>query len=111
MKTERRIYPRFKIQDLTAQITFENSDSARHVANGEVLDISYTGIKLKLDTPMFPKANSKIKIALTLPDTGIPLTISGMIKHQSSAAEVGLQYLDHPDKNDFDDLVCEFIKR
>jgi len=111
MQTERRSYPRFKLQDLKASITFEDAGCKQQVTEGAVLDISYTGIKLKLDTPMSPRMNSTIRIVLTLPETGIPLNISGLIKHQTSAVELGLHYIDSPRQDVFNDLIFECFKR
>ena len=77
---------------------------------GEVLDISYTGIKIKLYTPAAANLDGKIKIRLFLPESGIPFSISGILKHQVNATELGLHYVESPGIKALDGFMFECIK-
>ncbi|CAG7857490.1 hypothetical protein MCAMS1_02330 [biofilm metagenome] len=105
---ERRLHPRVYPQGLRAKIFLETASDPINL-EGDVLDISLTGIKIKLDKPS-EDLDGKIKIALSLPDTGIPLTITGILKHQANASELGLHYVDNPDVDSLDRLLFECTK-
>jgi len=109
---DKRKHPRFNPVGLTATIDLAplSSDEEFHL-KGTVLDMSYSGIKIKLFSEMpeeLPK--SKIKIYLTIPDTGIQVTINGMIKHVNEQSVYGLNYSDEHQENEIDDLMFECIK-
>lgn len=110
MKTEKRGHPRFNPQGLPAIITLEHLPDDQLCMNGEVIDISYTGIKIKLDTPLSAELDGRIKIQLFLPDSGIPLTISGIIKHQHLSSEYGLHYINTSSSDVLDDFMLECVK-
>jgi hypothetical protein len=110
MKTEKRGQPRFNPRGLQAIITSEHFPDNQLSMNGEVIDISYTGIKIKLDKPLSVALDGRIKIQLLLPDSGIPLTISGIIKHQHLPAEYGLHYINTSSSGLLDNFMLECIK-
>ncbi|MDD5579228.1 MAG: PilZ domain-containing protein [Methylobacter sp.] len=110
MKTEKRGYPRFNPQGLKATITLDHLPDDQLRMKGEVIDISYTGIKIKLDKPISAGLDGRIKIQLILPDSGIPLTISGIIKHQHLPAEYGLHYINTSPIDVLDDFILECVK-
>lgn len=90
---ERRLHPRFNPWGLKAKITFDDANEIE----GDVVDISLTGIKIKLATPAADDLNGKIKIALFLPETGIPFSITGILKHRINPVELGLHYVENPE--------------
>lgn len=105
---ERRSHPRIYPQGIRAKI-FWGPQADPIMLEGDVQDISLTGIKIRLDRPS-GDLDGIIKIALSLPDTGIPLTITGILKHQNNASEVGLHYVDNPDADKLDRLLFECTK-
>jgi hypothetical protein len=105
---ERRQHPRIYPQGLRAKIFLDSQPDPLNL-EGDVLDISLTGIKIKLDKPS-GDLDGKIKIALSLPDTGIPLSITGILKHQANASELGLHYIGNPDADALDRLLFECTK-
>jgi hypothetical protein len=112
MNIENRKHSRVKPQSLTANITiFAPTDDTEIHLEGQVLDMSMAGIKIKLFSAMpenIPK--SKIKINLLMPKSGLPVTIKGIIKRLDNDSECGIQYYkDHPDK-EIDNLLFECIK-
>ena len=109
MESEKRSHPRFMPEGLIANITIDLPPPDGEITiEGEVIDMSYTGIKIKLNTP-FPADldYGEIRILLTMPQSGIPVSIHGIIKHCSDQCEYGLQFTD---KHNVDNLVFECIK-
>jgi hypothetical protein len=111
MDSEKRSAPRLSPYNLKATITIEHASERRLDTSGRVLDISNTGVKIKLDRPLIAEANHKVKIDIILPETGIPFTISGIIKRRVSSFEYGLQYADNLETDKFDDLIFECTKQ
>ena len=109
-KKDQRLYPRFDPKGLTAHVTLEHEADQQIDISGEIIDISHSGIRLKLLSPLAVKINDKIRITLILPESGIPLTISGIIKHEITDGEYGLHYVTQPSKSDYDEIVLECFK-
>ncbi len=112
MDKENRNHPRVFPKGLTANISIEPPPPKDKISlEGTIIDISYTGIKIKLNTP-FKECLQKsiILINLTLPESGVPITIRGTIKHLNNDSECGLQYANTHTENDVDDLMFECIK-
>lgn len=108
-ETERRQHPRFNPRGLKASIFLESAHDSSTV-EGEVIDISYTGIKIKLKEPKAGDMEGKIRIQLFLPDSGIPFSIRGILKYHQNSTEVGLHYVDNPDVISMDRFMFECIK-
>lgn len=113
MDKENRNHPRFHPKGLTAKISIEPPPPKEKITlEGTILNISYTGIKIKLDSPFNEDIEkSIILINLTLPESGVPITIRGTIKHlNNNAEEFGLQYSESHTENEVDNLMFECIK-
>lgn len=110
MEQDKRQHPRYKAHGIQASITIEHPPQSPLCTNGDVIDISCTGIKIKLSKLLSEIINGKIKILFVLPESGIPLTITGIIKHQKSPSECGLQYENSLSDEMFNDLMFECIK-
>ena len=107
--TERRQSPRYNPPGLMATIILESVSDTLNL-EGEVVDISHTGVKIKLNTPMPISIDHKIRIEFFLPDSGIPFSISGILKHHNSQGELGLHYVDYPVVEALDSFMFECIK-
>lgn len=103
MTVERRLHPRVNPEGIRATIYLEPPHEPSNL-EGDVLDISLTGIKIKLDQAS-QDLSGKIKIALFLPETGIPFSITGMLKHQKDGTDLGLHYVDNPNPDTMDRLM------
>jgi PilZ domain len=106
---ERRQSPRINPRGLKAMIYLEPSHDPAYM-EGEVIDISYTGIKIRLNTPTANNMDGKIKIQVLLPDSGIPLSITGILKHQSADNEIGMHYVNGPNVYEMDRFMFECTK-
>lgn len=110
LEADRRQHPRFNPHGLKANI-FLNTPSESTNLEGEVVDISHTGVKIKLKTVMPVCDDLKIRIEFLLPDSGIPFSISGILKHyQLDPTELGLHYVDCPVVEALDSFMFECIK-
>jgi hypothetical protein len=114
LNAERRSRTRFCPVGLSAHLIIEPTLTENNIVlEGSVLDISYSGIKLKLHQRLqatFEEAH--IRIVIRLPESGVPLTIHGMIRHihEAETSHCGLQYADHHEENELDELMFECIK-
>lgn len=107
---ERRQYPRYSPDGLKAAIKLE-TDNAEVTLQGEVVDISYDGIKIKLEAQESNNLEGKIRIDLFLPDSEIPLTFIGTLKHiNHQVGEIGMHYIDCPVVEVLDNFMFECIK-
>jgi hypothetical protein len=107
MKSEKRNHQRLKPKGLQAGVTFY-SEIPETVLDAEILDISYSGIRVKLKEPIACNINGPIKITMKLPDSGLPFSVHGILKHQHSDLECGVHYVDHVEGS-IDDLMFECI--
>ncbi|MFK5950634.1 MAG: PilZ domain-containing protein [Methylococcales bacterium] len=112
MLSDNRKHPRFYPNGLAASINIVPPPPDDKITiDGTVINISYTGIKIKLNTPLNTNvAESTLLINLTLPESGVPITIRGVIKHLTDASECGLQYIGNEFEDEVDDLMFECIK-
>ena len=109
MEAERRQSPRFNPEGLKATITLDSPEDTFNL-EGEVVDISHTGVKIRLKEPMPISVDHKIRIEFLLPESGIPFSISGILKHHNNSGELGLHYMDCPVVEALDSFMFECIK-
>ncbi|PKM37131.1 MAG: PilZ domain-containing protein [Gammaproteobacteria bacterium HGW-Gammaproteobacteria-10] len=109
MATERRTHHRIKPKGLSAGVMLNDGVDLEFPLSADIIDISRSGIRIKLTKPLAPDVSEKIKITMHLPESGEPFTVHGMLKHQFSDNECGLQYMDHCEKS-VDNLLFECIK-
>ena len=78
---------------------------------GKVIDMSYSGIRIKL-TEMMPRniPESKIKINMVMPNSGIPFTIQGVIKYLSEDSECGFSFDNNHAETELDDFMFECVR-
>lgn len=107
---ERRQYPRLNPDGMKASIALTPYEGSPTVIEGDVVDISFSGIKIRLKAPLTSNLAGSIRIGLSLPDTGIPFYINGILKHQASPTELGLHYIDSPNVIAMDKFILECVK-
>ncbi len=110
--TDNRAHPRFNPNGLPVSISFDPPPpDEKFRVDGMVLNMSYTGIKIKLNSPLnidIPECT--LLINLSLPGSGVPVTIKGVIKHLSNDSMFGIEYTEKNLENEVDDLMFECIK-
>lgn len=112
MEADKRSHKRFSPEGLTAHITIEPPPPDEEIIfDGVVVDMSYRGIKIKLNEPMEQGVEQgELKISIILPESGVPVSIRGMIRHIQAKQECGLQYADQHTEDELDGMMFECIK-
>jgi len=107
-RTSKRIYP----EGLNAHIIIDPPPPDEEIIiEGVVVDMSYKGIKIRLNHPLNHKIDeAELRISIRLPESGVPLSIHGLIRHVNDACECGLQYADQHHEQEMDDLMFECVK-
>ncbi len=109
IKNEKRNHPRLKPAGLQAGVMF-NSDEREVSLEADILDISYSGIRVKLRQPIDSNIIGNIKITMTLPESGASFSVHGILKHQHNESELGLHYVVDPTHGSIDDIMHECFK-
>lgn len=108
MKSEKRNHLRIKPKGLQAGLTI-NAQSQVITLDADILDISYSGIRVKLKQPIATDMTGNIRINMLLPESNTPFSVHGILKHQTPNSECGLHYVDHVDGS-IDDLMFECVE-
>ncbi|MBE0435874.1 MAG: PilZ domain-containing protein, partial [Methylomicrobium sp.] len=77
MLNEQRKHPRIPVKELKAHVSIDRVRQAPIEIDGDVIDISYTGIKIRLNSPLPEESEGIVKIVIVLPESKIPITIHG----------------------------------
>ncbi len=109
MKPERRNHNRVNPKDMSAEILSIPYSESETSLTGKILDISRTGIRIKLNKTLGKSINDKLKITMLLPESGTPVTVHGVLKHLHSDKEYGVHYTHHIDGS-IDDMLFECVK-
>jgi len=108
---ENRDRKRFCPEGVTACIVINFEQGNEIQMDGEVVDMSYGGIKIKLRHPFSHLVEeAAINIRIVLPESKVPVSIHGKIKHLGSADQCGLQYASQHSESELDDLMFECVK-
>lgn len=112
MEVEKRSCQRFNPEGLLAHIIIEPPPPDEEIViDGQVIDMSYGGIKIKLKRPLeYDVQEAELRISIILPESGVPISIHGMIKHIQQGRECGLQYADTHSEDELDSLMFECVK-
>ena len=108
---ENRLSKRFKPEGLVAHIIIYPLLGGEMAIEGQVVDMSYGGIKIKLKEPFAHAVEeAELSINLILPESGVPVSIRGHIKHIVNPEEYGLKYNESHTEFELDDLMFECVK-
>lgn len=108
MKFEKRNHKRIKPKGLQADVVFNTNDQ-EVTLEADIIDISYSGIRVKLKKPITADMVGNIRINMILPESKAPFCVHGILKHQTSEDECGLYYTDHV-HGSIDDLMFECVE-
>lgn len=109
MKPEKRSHRRVKPSNIQADVSSAHASDEEVDLSAEILDISRTGIRIKLSKPLDTSIHDKLKINMILPESGTPFTVHGQLKHQHSETEYGI-HLTHHVEGSVDDMLFECVK-
>lgn len=113
MNPEKRNQPRFTPQHILAQLAIVPPNALSPITcDGTVEDLCYGGIRIRLDQPL-PRGldEAQVRIAITLPKSGLSLSINGVIKYAVQSGTVGMQFADpNQGEAELDDFMFECVK-
>jgi hypothetical protein len=109
---DKRKHIRFEFKGIHANITLYPASSQETILlQGVVVDMSYSGIKIKLFSAIPANiGESKMEIHLTLPKSSLPIAIKGMIRYVNPQSEMGFKFAGGHAKQEIDDLLFECVK-
>jgi len=109
---DKRKHVRFEPKSILANITLYPASLHEEILlQGVVVDMSYSGIKIKLFSAIPADiGESKMEIHLTLPKSTLPIAIKGMIRHVNPHSEMGFKFAEDSAKQEIDDLLFECVK-
>lgn len=112
MEADKRNHIRINPEGLAAHIIIDPPPPADEiVVDGWVVDMSYSGIKIKLKQPFGQEIEeAELRISIILPESGVVVAIHGSIKHIHKRDECGLQYAEHHTEEALDNLMFECVK-
>jgi hypothetical protein len=112
MMIEKRVYTRVTPENLEAKISvFKTDKSEPMVLSGQVLDISYRGLRIRLNQPAATDLNNcPIKIVFELPQSGVLVNISGKLCHCHQQTQLGFQFTGPPPEQQLDAFLFECVK-
>lgn len=112
MEADKRSHKRFNPEGLAAHIIIDPPPPDEEIViDGMVVDMSYSGIKIRLKQPLGHEvAEAELRISIVLPESQVPVSIHGMIKHVQEQHECGLQYADRHSEDELDSLMFECVK-
>ncbi len=112
MTIEKRIYTRVNPDNLQADITvFKPHDNEPLHISGKVLDISYRGVRIRLNRPAALNLDDcRIKISFVLPESGLEVNISGKLRHSRQSVDLGLQFSGPLPEQQLDAFLFECVK-
>ncbi|MDD2761115.1 MAG: PilZ domain-containing protein [Methylomonas sp.] len=112
MEEEQRNHKRFNPAGIAAHLIIDPPPPAEEIViDGHVVDMSYSGIKIKLKQPLgCDVEEAELRIYIILPESHVPISIHGMIKHVQESHECGLQYADQHSEGELDNLMFECVK-
>lgn len=112
MEKDNRDRKRFNPEGVAAHIIIDPPPPEEEIVmDGKVVDMSYGGIKIRLNRPLVHDVEeAELRISLVLPESKVPLSIHGTIKHVVDSHECGLQFSDKHTEDDMDGLMFECIK-
>jgi len=113
VQNENRSRIRFNPAGLVAHIIIDPPPPGGEIViDGQVVDMSYSGIKIRLREPLGQSIEeAELRISIILPESGVPVSIHGTIKHIQEEQECGLQYnADRHQEHELDDLMFECVK-
>jgi hypothetical protein len=111
MDTDRRENPRTEAKGLKAKIIITHSNRSIMLADVNLLDVSRTGIKLRVQKPLVVQLGAKVQLEIVLPYSGVPVILDAVIVHEKFESEFGLHYIDVKPEDPLTELITQCEKR
>lgn len=107
MKTERRSDPRIEAKGLKAKVSIYQPNDSIFVAEVNLLNVSHSGIKLRVIKSLMINPGTKVQLEIILPGSGIPFIVNTEVVHSEFESELGIHYIDLRPDDPIDQLIAE----
>ncbi|MGZ8189692.1 MAG: PilZ domain-containing protein [Methylococcaceae bacterium] len=107
MTIERRNESRTDAKGLKAKISVYEPNGSILVADVNLLDVSHSGIKLRVKKSLVADAGTKVQLEIILPESGIPIIVNAAVVHNEFESELGVHYIDLRPEDPIDQLINE----
>ncbi len=107
MTEERRENPRTEAKGLQAKIMVTEPNRSVFIANANILNISKSGIKLRVQKPLIIELGTNIQLEVILPESGFPVIVNTIVVHEKLDTEFGLHYIDLRPEDPIEKLINE----
>lgn len=107
MEDDRRDSPRTEVKRLQAKIMVTEPNRSVLMADVNLLDISRSGIKLRVQKPLIVAIDTNIQLEVILPISGIPFIVNAAVVHEKFDSEFGLHYIDLCPEDPIEKLISE----
>jgi hypothetical protein len=111
MQTDRRNEPRSDAKGLNAKISVYQQNGTILVTDVNLLDVSRSGIKLRVKKPLIAEIDAKVQLEVILPELGIPVIVNAVVVHNKFESEFGMHYIDLRPEDPLELLIAECGKQ
>lgn len=105
MHFDRRNELRTDAKGLKAKISVYQPNGSILVADANLLDVSRSGIKLRVTKPLVAELDDKVQLEVLLPDVNIPVIVNAVVVHTKPDSEYGMHYIDVRPEDPLDLLI------
>jgi hypothetical protein len=110
MQSDRRNDPRTEAKGLNAKISLHQPNGSILIADANLLNVSRSGIKLRVKKPLVADVDTKIQLEVILPASGVPVIVDAVVMHNQHDSEFGMQYIDVRPEDPLGQLISECAK-
>ncbi len=107
MEQEKRKHPRTDAKGLQAKIMVTAPNRSVLVADVNLLNVSQTGIKVRVQKPLIIELGTNIQLEIILPESGIPVIVNSVVIREEFDTEFGLHYIDLRPEDPIEKLISE----
>lgn len=107
MEKERRENPRIDAKGLQAKIMVTEPNLSVLIADANLLNVSKSGIKLRVQKPLIIELGTNIQLEIILPESGIPVIVNTVVVREKFDTEFGLHYIDLRPEDPIEKLMNE----
>lgn len=111
MESDKRNTPRTAATGLKAKIIITHSNRTTMIADVNLLDVSRSGIKLRMQKSLSMEIGTKIQLEIILPNSGIPVILDAVVVHEKFESEFSLHYIDVRPEDPLSELITQCENR
>lgn len=107
MQSEKRKDSRIEVKGLICKISIEEPNGSLLIGDANLLNVSQSGIKLRVKKPLIADINTRVQIEVILPMSRIPVIVNAGVVDSEQDSEFGMQYIDLRPEDPIEQLIKE----